>query len=141
MIKPHIEVEGLKELQRDIRAREGQLPKALGEAHKEVGRFVISKLPPGDPHAVGAGTGASVRPSATKRDVLLLVGGAHRVKKAAERDVPSKYIQWGKQEVHPFAVGARPHIIGKVHEHQEAIEQKFLDETTKALSPAFYKAE
>ena len=128
MIGAHIKVEGMKELQTAIRKAEGKLPKSLGEAHKEVGRFIIGKIPPGNPNAVGAGSGATVRPSASKRDVLLRVGGAHRLMHKN---------QWGKGEVQPFESG-RPYILGVVLENQEAIEQKFLDETMKALEPAFH---
>jgi hypothetical protein len=131
VIQPHIKVEGLKELQSAIKRQQGKLPKSIGDAHKEVGRFIIGKLPPGDPHAVGAGSGATVRPSATKRDVILRVGGAHR---DARKD------QWGKKEVQPF-IGGRPFIIGTALDNQKAIEEKFLEETMKALSPAFNSAE
>ena len=127
----HIEVEGLKELQTAIKRQQGKLPASIGEAHKEIGRFVIGKLPAGNPHAVGAGSGADVRPSATKRDVVLRVGHGGRE--------ASKY-QWGKQAVQPFESG-RPFIVGVIQDNQEAIEQKFMDETVKALSPAFFSAE
>ena len=140
MIRPHIEIDGLKELQTAIRHQQGKLPASIGAAHKEVGRFIIGKLPEGDPHAVGAGSGATVRPSASKRDVLLMVGGKHRETLAASREVPSQFIQWGKTEVQPFRSG-RPYIIGAVEEHQDEIEQKFIDEVTKALAPAFHDAD
>lgn len=130
MIRPHIEVEGLRELQSGIKRQQGKLPQSIGEAHKEIGRFIIGKLPSGNPNAVGAGASANVRPSATKREVLLRVGhGGRQV----------SLNQWGKTPVQPFASG-RPHIIGTVEQHQDEIEQKFLDETMKALSPAFFSA-
>jgi hypothetical protein len=127
MAGPHIVVEGLRELQAGIKKAEGKLPKSLGEAHKEVGRFIIGKLPAGDPHAVGAGSGASIRPSATKREVILRVGHGGRT---AHKN------QWGKREVQPFAAG-RPYIVGTIEENQEAIEEKFLDETMKVLDDVF----
>lgn len=129
--KAHIEVEGLKELQAAIKRQQGQLPAALGQAHKDVGTFVISRLPEGDPHAVGAGTGATVRPSATKRDVLLRVGHGGREERRN---------QWGKREVQPFAPG-RPYIVGAIEQYQDEIEQKFLDEMVNVLGPAFFSAE
>lgn len=129
--KAHIEVEGLRELQAAIKRQQGQLPAALGQAHKDVGAFIIGKLPAGDPHAVGAGAGATVRPSATKREVLLRVGHKDRV---AARN------QWGKTIVQPFVPG-RPYIVGAVEQHQDEIEQKFLDEMVKLLGPAFFEAE
>lgn len=123
----HIEIEGLKELQSAIKAAQGKLPASIGVAHKNVGAFIISKLPDGDPHAVGSGTGAFVRPSATKRDVVLRVG--HGGREASKN-------QWGKTPVQPFKRG-RPFIVGTIEKHQREIEQKFLDEIMKALSPAF----
>ena len=128
--QPHIKVEGLKELQSAIKSAQGKLPQSIGEAHREVGSFIIGKLPEGNPQAVGAGSGASIRPSATKRDVVLRVGHGGR---AASKN------QWGKVPVQPFESG-RPHIIGTVRDNQDAIEEKFLTETMKALSPAFYEA-
>jgi hypothetical protein len=126
----HIEVEGLKELQRDIKQREGKLPAALGQAHKRVGAFVIGKLPEGNPNAVGAGSGADIRPSATKRDVIIRAGHAGR---------EGKKDQWGKIPVQPFESG-RPYIVGAIEENEDAISEMFLDELMDALSPAFYSA-
>ncbi len=131
MIQPHIEVEGLKELQAAIKRAQGKLPASIGEAHKEVGRFVIGKLPPGNPNAVGAGSGATVRPSATKREVILRVGSGART---ASKN------QWGKVPVQPFVSG-RPYIVGTIKDNQDAIEQMFLDQIIKALEPAFYSVE
>lgn len=136
--KAHIEVEGLKELQAAIKRQQGKLPAALGQAHKDVGAFVISRLPPGDPHAVGAGTGASVRPSASKREVLLRAGHSGRPPDRGSRG--GVLAQWGKREVQPFVPG-RPYIVQTVQRHQAEIEQKFLDEMVKVLGPAFFKAE
>lgn len=129
--KAHIEVEGLRELQAAIKRQQGRLPDALGQAHKDVGAFVIGRLPAADPHAVGTGTGATVRPSASKREVLLRVGHSGR---EASRN------QWGKREVQPFAPG-RPYIVGTIEQHQDEIEQRFLDEMVKVLGPAFFTAE
>jgi len=129
--RSHIEVEGLGELQRNIKKQLGQLPKALGEAHKNVGRAVIGKLPEGNPHAVGAGSGASVRPSATKREVLLRVGHGGR---EAHKE------QWGRRLVQPFESG-RLYIVGTIEANRKEIEQIFLDEVTNALGPAFFSVE
>lgn len=124
---PHIEIEGLKELQSAIKKAQGKLPASIGEAHKEVGRFVIGKLPQGNPNAVGSGSGATVRPSATKRDVVLRVGSGAR---GASKN------QWGKVPVQPFVSG-RPYIVGTVEKYRKEIEQKFMEEMMKALKPAF----
>jgi hypothetical protein len=138
MIRPHIQIDGLRELQRDLKASQGKLPKALGEAHKNVGRFVISKVPQGDPHAVGAGSGATIRPSATKRDVLLRVG--HGARPLVGKTGGAA--QWGKARVMPFAPGphSRPYIVGTIEQNRGAIVEKFLDETMKALKSVFGNA-
>jgi len=128
---PHIKVEGLKELQADIKQRQGKLPTEIGQIHKEVGQFIIGKLPEGDPHAVGMGSGATVRPSATKRDVVLRVGGAHREGK--------DYMQWGKAAVMP-PVSGRPYIVGAIEDNQEQIEEMFMKKYMDVLGPAFFKA-
>jgi len=137
---PHLVVEGYEQLQRNIKQVEGKLPASIGEAHKEVGRFLISKIPQGSPNAVGAGTGAEIRASAKKRDLNIMVGGAHRAKTAAERHVPTAYIQWGKKEQQPFKSG-RPYILKYVKEYQDQIIEKFNDEIAKALDKAFYKVD
>lgn len=126
----HIEVEGLKELQTAIKRQQGKLPAAIGEAHKEIGQFIIGKLPEGDPHAVGMGSGATVRPSATKRDVVLRVGHGAR-----EGHKP----QWGSKEVQPFESG-RPYIVGAIQDNQEQIEEMFMKKYMDVLGPAFFKA-
>lgn len=150
-IKPHIEVDGLRELQADFkRASGGKLPKALGEANKDIGRVVIGRLPEGEPQAVGAGRGAAPRPSATKREVVILVGSAAREARAEARAEPRPSAmthrnsvaaqQWGAEEVQPYMAG-RPYIVGAIQEHQDEIVQTFRDEYTKALAPSFADAE
>jgi hypothetical protein len=142
MIRPHIQVEGLAEFQRDLKAASGgKLPAALGEAHKEIGRFIIAKIPQGDPSAVGSGYTATVRPSATKRDVILRVGGAFRNTVASKRRIPTRYVQWGKFPVQPFARGARPYILGVVEENEQAIIDEYKKRVMHALAPAFNSAE
>ena len=43
----HIKVEGLREFQREVRrAADRDLPKRLGQANKEIGALVISRLSP-----------------------------------------------------------------------------------------------
>jgi hypothetical protein len=132
-----IEVDGLKELQAAIRkAEDKELPKRLGEAHKKIGALVIARLTPApDPAAVGEGTGAAVRPSASKREVLLRVGGAHRKR--------APMSTWGKRQV--SAVGRqrppRPFIQGTVLANQREIEDEYMQAVADAMRPAFYRAE
>jgi hypothetical protein len=142
MAKPplaHIKIEGLKELQSAIKAAEGKLPKSIGDAHKRVGDFIISKVPQGSANAVGSGTGADIRASATKRDVVIRAGGAHRATRAAKRGVLPSFIQWGKTEIQPFAKNQRPLIIGVFDTHYDEIAQFFMDEIVNTLDPAFFK--
>lgn len=149
----HIQVEGYKEFYRAIRKAEDQtLPKRIGEAHRKVGQFIIAHLePPPDPRAVGEGftQGAPVRASATKRDVVLRAGGAHRTK--YPQSVPDSYassrawayVQWGKRQVGDIGSvrPKRPHIIGTALKYETEIRQELLDQVTAALKPAFNKAE
>lgn len=129
----YIEVEGFKEFHRAVRAaKDKELNKRLGQANKKVGQLVISKLSPApDPVAVGAGRGASVRPSASKREVLLRVGGGHRPK-------PPLSV-WGSKRVGRVGVHAppRPFIQGTAETHFDEISQAWLDATIEAFSPAF----
>lgn len=123
-----IRIEGHRELQRAIsKAVDRDLPKRIGQVHKEVGRFVISRL---QPKSVGKGAGALVRPSATRREVLLRVGGAHRDVRA---------LQWGKRQVWP---GGQPprrgHIVGTALDHEDRIRRMLLDGIDKALKPPFH---
>jgi hypothetical protein len=131
-IQLHIQVDGLKELQRDIKQARGKMPKAIGEAHKNVGKFVISKLPPADPRAVGEGAGAKIRASATKREVLLRVG--HK-----ERE-PLPQAQWGKRPKQPFEAGGRPYIVGTIEAYEDEIFEEFKRQTMRALRPAFFNS-
>lgn len=132
----YIEVDGLKEFNRAVRQmRSTQLNKRIGQANKEIGKLVIDRLEPRpDPAAIGSGKGASVRPSASKREVLLRVGGSHRPK-------PPLSV-WGKRRV--LRVGAtapaRPFIQGTAERHQDDIGELWLDAVVDAFAPAFAEA-
>lgn len=131
-----IEVEGLRELNQAIRKSvDRDLPKRMGQANKAIGqRFISDWLDPKpNPAAVGTGAGAAVRPSASKREVLLRVGGAHRAGKTPQ-------MQWGRRPV--GGVGSkppRPYIIRSAEKHQSEIEKAWLDAISDAMSSAFYK--
>lgn len=126
---PQIRVEGYRELQRAVsKAVDTDLPKRIGQVHKDIGTFVISRL---QPKAVGEGAGASVRPSATRREVILRVGGGHR-------DEEPRVLQWGKRQKFPGgAPPERPHIVGTAPRHQAEIEDMFLEGIDAALKPPF----
>lgn len=129
-----IEVDGLKEFQRAVRkSTDTELPKRLGQANKSIGQLVISKLEPKpDPAAVGKGAGSTIRPSASKRDVLLRVGGTHRAGRTPQ-------MRWGKFPGRNARDPApdRPHIRGTVERHRKEIEKAYLDATQDAMSGAF----
>lgn len=127
-----IEVDGLKQFNRVARkAADRELPKRIGQANKATGALVISKLPPGDPAAVGAGSGATVRPSATKREVLLRVGGAHRV----GQGTPTRMQPWGRRIVANLrGAPQRPHIMGAVEQNSREIEEFYLEAVEKAMT-------
>lgn len=123
-----IEVEGYKEFQRAVGRADKELAKRLGQVHKDIGAFVISKL---HPPSVGEGAGAKVRPSATRREVILRVGGAWR------DDDPRKR-QWGKRQEWPNSQPPeRPDILGTAERHQTEIEDKLLDLIGKVYKPPF----
>lgn len=130
-----IEVEGLKDLNRAVRqSTDVGLPKRIGEANKAIGKLVISKLNPRPvPAAVGEGAGASVRPSATKREVLLRVGGRHRVA------VPMQ--QWGKRQVVEPNPPKRPFILGTAEKHRREIETAYIKAIREAMQPAFWRVD
>ncbi|MDP8928674.1 MAG: hypothetical protein M3O70_08900 [Actinomycetota bacterium] len=128
-----IEVEGLRELNFAVRrAVDSEIPKRVGQANKAVGQLVISRLTPRPvPEAVGAGSGAAVRASASKREVQLRVGGAHRA-------AHSPQAQWGKKVVRAFRPAPdRPFILGTAEREQGDIESAYLQALGRALFPAF----
>jgi hypothetical protein len=95
-------------------------------------RFVIDHLEPKpSPAAVGEGAGASIRPSATKREVILRVGGSHRLHSPMQ--------QWGKKQVNPFHQprNSRPFIQRTAEDREDELKEMLRDELTKALAPAF----
>lgn len=129
-----IQIEGLEEFQRAARrSTDLELPKRLGEAHREIGKLVISRLQPSpNPAAVGTGAGASVRPSATKREVLLRVGGAHRRGHSPE-------MQWGKRRVLRVGRSApkRPYIKETAERNRAEIGTAYLEAISRAMGSAF----
>lgn len=121
-----LEVEGYREFRAAVARADKRLTKELGQVHKDVGAFVISKL---QPKSVGEGAGARVRPSATVREVLLRVGGGWRDERAR---------QWGKKQEWPGGgPPERPDIIATANRNQARIEQLLLDGINKALKPPF----
>ena len=132
----YIEIDGMKEFQTAVRrAKDVELNRRLGEANKRIGEMVISRLSPApDPRAVGVGAGASVRPSTTRREVLLRVGGSHRSSGPHTRKQP-----WGRKRVTPVGKPApdRPYIQQTADRQYDEIGNAWLQATFEALGPAF----
>lgn len=130
-----IRVEGLREFSRDVTRANAALGKELGQVNKRIGRLIIDRWlrPRSVPEAVGRGAGAAIRPSATKREVLLRVGGKHRA-----RHLP--YMQWGKRPVgSPSAAPARPYIKKSAMDHRDEITDLWLQSVMEAMDPAFHQ--
>lgn len=136
MAERAIEVQGLKEFQRAARrAVDSELPKRLGQAHKRIGELVISRLEPKpDPAAVGAGRGSAVRASASKRDVVLRVGGGHRAS-----GIHTKMQPWGVLRVRPIGQPTPPrsYIRGTIDRNYSEIADAYLKAISAAMSGAF----
>lgn len=132
-----IEVEGLRELNAAIRRSvDSELPKRMGQANKQIGELVIARLRPSpDPAAVGLGRGSDVRASASKREVMLRVGGAHR----AAGPLYTKMQPWGiRRLVRPGrATPPRPYIRGTAETHRDEIVDAYLRAITAAMGGAF----
>ncbi len=124
-----------KQLQSALRhAADEELPKAMGRANKSVGQFIIDRLtPPPVPEAVGTGRGSNVRASASRRDVMLRVGGSHRA-----ANVP--LAPWGRRIGRLIRSSAppRPHVLGTAEKHRDDIERAYLDAVRAAMSGAFH---
>lgn len=135
----HIEVEGLKEFNQAVRqAKDKALDKRIGQANKKIGELVISRLAPAlNPAAVGAGRGAKPRASASKREVLLRVGGAHRAAGPHTNMQP-----WGAKRVTPVgkSAPARSFIQGTAEAQFGEISAAWMDAIIDAFAPAFADA-
>lgn len=150
-VRPRIEVEGIKELNRAVRqAVDRDLGKRMGQANKSIGKMVIDNLRPRPtPEAVGRGAGATVRPSASRREVLLRTGGVHRARGVPAKGKLSKKDkkkvarrQWGKTRIagRPGR-NSRPYILDTAMDQRDEIEAAWLKAVADAMSPAFYKTE
>ena len=143
-----IDRDDLKRFHRAVRqAQSKELDTRLKQANKSVGQLIIDRLSPRpDPAAIGAGAGAAVRASASKREVLLRVGGKHRERESLPKPTTSKaryaLATWGRRAaMMPGPRPKRPHIRETVERHREEIQEAWLDATLAALDGAFYETE
>ena len=146
--KIEVDTEDLKRFQRAVRqSTDRELPKRLGQANKSIGQLVIDRLSPRpDPVAIGAGAGAAVRPSASRREVVLRVGGKHRERDSLPQPKKSKaryaLATWGRRAaMMPGPRPKRPNIRGTVERNRKDIEEAWIDATLAAMDGAFAKTE
>lgn len=140
----YIEIDGLREFNQAVRRSvDRDLGKRVGQANKKVGQYVIDHLSPSpNASAVGAGRGAAVRPSASKREVLLRVGGSHRAAAPANPSSGVKFPavrQWGVKFTGRVGTPRppRPHIQGTVEDNLKSIIDFYGEAMADALDPAF----
>lgn len=139
-VRPGVQFKGNRQFQRQVsRAVDRDLPKRIGQVNKDVGTFVRDRLqPPPTPAAVGASYGATVRPSATRREVILRVGGGHRadVRWPGQRLSGSR-TWWGRSRGNTNVSGQRPNIIGTAEQHEDTIVRMLAEGYERALKPPF----
>ena len=144
-----IQVDGWEEFQRDLRrAKQTEYPKRIGQANKKTGQFVKDLVQrQASPSAVGVGRGASVRPSASKREVILRVGGAHRANyslpKPDRSDNRFALASWGaRMGRKPYErAPRRPYIKQIADDNRAEIGRFFLQAVSEALDTAFFETE
>ena len=150
--QPHGKIEvdtaDLRAFRRAVRqSTDRELPKRLGQANKSVGQLVIDRLQPRpDPASIGAGAGAAVRASASRREVVLRVGGKHRERDSLPKPNKSKaryaLATWGRRAAMvPGPRPKRPNIRGTVERHRSEIEEAWIDATLAAMDGAFAATE
>lgn len=112
-------IEGHRDLTRRLNQIGGkELKKEYGQVHKRIGERIIREAG-GKQTNVGAGRGASMRPSASTREIQIRVGGPHR---------ETNLQQWGVNQRWPGGMPPpRPHIIGAADDIQEEIMDMYED--------------
>lgn len=131
MVQPRMEIEGAREVSRQLKQVGGkELRKEYGQVHKRIGERVIAQAG-GKKTGVGEGRGASMRPSASTREIQVRVGGPHR---------GSARAQWGVRQVWPSGVPPeRPHLIGAAVDIQGEIMDMYQDGLAEVAQKAGLK--
>lgn len=129
-------VEGVPQLRRALRDVGGrELEKKLGQVHRDIGEMVIRRAG-GRNTGVGTGRGATIRPSAALREVLLRVGGTHRAQPLPSgRTTGIRLRQWGVNPIWPPP--SRPYLIGAAQDISGDIEDAYMDGVRKVWSQAW----
>lgn len=108
-----------------LNLKDKNLSKEIGQANKRVGQYAIRLL---NPTGVGEGRGANIRPSATKREVLLRVGHSGRSVRAQ---------QWGSRQVWPGGEAPhRPYIVETLRRNEREILRIYREELDTAIKSA-----
>jgi hypothetical protein len=114
-----LEVDGMDEVRAAFKAMGGApMLKQLGQVHKRVGEIVIAKAG-GAATGIGAGSGATIRPSASTRDVQLRVGGRFRANFG-------KWRQWGETQMFP-PPEPRPYLVGAAIAAEDEILEAYVE--------------
>lgn len=131
MVQPRMAIEGHRDLSRRLNQIGGkELRKEYGQVHKRIGERVIREAG-GKQTGVGAGRGASIRPSASTREIQVRVGGPHR---------ESAKAQWGVRQQWPGGDPPdRPHLIGAATSIQGEIMQMYEDGVAEVAQKAGLK--
>lgn len=129
-----IEVEGLRELRRDLNRLQKGASKAVGRAHKtftsEIAADVNARA---SSQAVGLGGGAKVRGSAAQREAKLRAGGKHRARGGAR-------LPWGRRAGNRGPDGRfrnaprRPSILRAALRDRDRLTRRYLEEMAREIS-------
>ena len=114
-----VTIEGMDQVRASFRRLGGtEMTKQLGQVHKRIGELVIARAG-GAQTGVGAGSGATIRPSASTKNAQLRVGGSFRARFG-------KWRQWGQQQTWP-PPSSRPYLIGAAEQARNEIYDVYLD--------------
>jgi hypothetical protein len=118
-----VRVEGVRELTAMLALLKPGLERELGQRNKAIGTAVIAAAFP-KPTSVGAGSGATPRPSASRNILQIMAGGSWRKHHVQ---------QWGHQVIP--RENARPYILGAGLKMMPEIERQYV----KALVDAAHR--
>lgn len=112
-----VKIEGVRELTQAMARIDPALRKELGQRNKGIGQEVINRATP-KPIPVGAGKGATPRPSASANVLRIVAGGAHRAR-------VGHVAQWGAR--YAPRNNERPYLLGAAQQQMPEIEKEYLE--------------
>jgi len=123
-----VRIEGVRELTLLLTLLKPGLEKELGQRNKALGAKIIAAAFP-KPTSVGAGAGATPRPSASRNVLQIIAGGSWRKHHVQ---------QWGQQVVPRD--NARPFILGAGINMLPDIEREYVDALVETAHKAGLEA-